>query len=86
MQVTAPVSGVVSYAVDGYEQLDALLRSRKAPLTVPVIPRQLQRPDSLIEQSAPVYKLVTSDDWSIVFPLSENAGVQEYTRPGHSFM
>ena len=76
-QVTAPVSGVISYAIDGYEQLEA------SQVTAEIFDRSgyskaITKAGRLIEQSAPVYKLVTSDDWSIVFPLSES-DVQEYT-------
>lgn len=76
-QVTAPVSGVISYAIDGYEDLEA------AQVTAEVFDRSgyskaITKAGRLIEQAAPVYKLVTSDDWSIVFPLSES-DIQEYT-------
>lgn len=76
-QVTAPVSGVVSYGIDGYEGLTA------QSVTAEVFDRSnysrsITKAGKLIEQSAPVYKLVTSDDWSIVFPLNESE-IQEYT-------
>ena len=76
VQVTAPVSGVVSYAVDGFESLTA------DQVTESVFDRSgyskaITKAGQLIEQSAPVYKLITSDNWSIVFPLTEEEK-QEY--------
>lgn len=76
-QVKAPVSGVVSYSIDGYEDLTA------AQITAEVFDRSnyskaITKAGDLIEESAPVYKLVTSDDWSIVFPLTEE-NITEYS-------
>lgn len=70
LQVKSPASGVVSYAIDGYESLepsqvsgDVFERSNYS--------KAITKAGDLIEKSAPVYKLVKSDDWSIVFPLTE---------------
>ncbi len=75
-QVKAPVSGVVSYAIDGYETLDASAVNA-ASFDRSGYARAITKSGQLIERSAPVYKLVTSDDWSIVFPLSDD-DVEEY--------
>ena len=40
-QVTAPVSGVISYAIDGYEQLEASQVTGKY-LTVPITPEVMR--------------------------------------------
>lgn len=69
-QFKAPASGVVSYAIDGYESLDA------SRISAEVFEREgyskaITKAGELIDKSAPVYKLVTSDRWSIVFPLTE---------------
>ncbi|MDO4267829.1 MAG: HlyD family efflux transporter periplasmic adaptor subunit [Eubacteriales bacterium] len=76
-QVTSPVSGVISYAIDGFESMtpeqitaEAFDRSGYS--------KAITKAGRLIEQDAPVYKLVTSDDWSVVFPLTEDM-VSEYT-------
>lgn len=76
VQVTAPVSGVVSYAVDGFEGLteDQITEST---FDRSGYSKAITKAGQLIEQSAPVYKLITSDNWSIIFPLSEDA-VEEY--------
>lgn len=70
MQFKAPASGVVSYAIDGFESLEP------SQITAETFERAsyskaITKAGDLIEKSAPVYKLVTSDNWSIVFPLSE---------------
>lgn len=69
-QFKAPASGVVSYAIDGYESLDA------SQISAEMFEREgyskaITKAGELIDKSAPVYKLVTSDRWSIVFPLTE---------------
>lgn len=69
-QVKAPVSGVVSYSIDGYEEFD-LSQLSAGSFDRSGYAKAITKAGQLIEQSAPVYKLVTSDDWSIVFPLSE---------------
>ena len=39
--------------------------------------RNITKSGELIEKGAPAYKLITSEDWSLVFPLSEE-DIQEY--------
>ncbi|MCD8082651.1 MAG: hypothetical protein LUE86_03745 [Clostridiales bacterium] len=75
-QVKAPVSGVVSYSIDGYEGMDAS-SVKASSFDRSGYTRAITKSGQLIEKNAPVYKLVTSDDWSIVFPLSEEE-VAEY--------
>lgn len=76
-QVKAPASGVVSYAIDNYEGLDASQIS-EASFERGGYAKAITKAGQLIENGAPVYKLITSDNWSIVFPLSEQ-DVAEYT-------
>ena len=76
VQVTAPVSGVVSYAVDGFENLTAD-QITESTFDRSGYSKAITKAGQLIEQSAPVYKLITSDNWSIVFPLSDDAA-EEY--------
>lgn len=67
---------MVSYAVDGFEGLteDQITEST---FDRSGYSKAITKAGQLIEQSAPVYKLITSDNWSIIFPLSEDA-VEEY--------
>lgn len=76
-QVKAPVSGVVSYSVDGYEGFD-LSQISAASFDRSGYTKAITKAGQLIEQDAPVYKLITSDDWSIVFALDEDDAA-EYT-------
>lgn len=69
-QVQAPASGVVSYSIDGFESLDASQIS-EASFDRSNYTKAITKAGKLIEKAAPVYKLVESDDWSIIFPLSE---------------
>ena len=76
-QVTAPISGVVSYAIDQYEELEA------SEITSSTFDRtgyskEITKAGQMIAASEPVYKLVTSDDWSIIFPLTKEQA-EEYT-------
>lgn len=76
-QVKSPVSGVVSYSVDGYENFD-LSQLSAASFDRSGYTKAITKAGQLIEKDAPVYKLITSDDWSILFPLDENDAA-EYT-------
>jgi len=67
--VKAPVAGVFSNTIDGYENLQA------GQMSADLFDRSnykktITRAD-LIEQSTPSYKLIVSDRWSICFPLNE---------------
>ena len=75
-QVRAPVSGVVSYSIDGYEGLTAD-QITEASFDRSGYTKAITKAGQLIEKDAPVYKLVSSDRWSIVFPMSE-ADVERY--------
>ena len=71
-QVTTGEAGVVSYAVDGYEGMDA------ASVTPDLFDRTKYSRKSiksgeLTEAGTPVYKLISSEDWSVVFPLDEDS-------------
>lgn len=76
-QYKAPVSGVVSYSIDGYEDFDLSQLSEESFVRTDYS-KAITKAGQLIEQSAPVYKLVTSDNWSVVFPLTEEE-VSQYT-------
>ncbi len=70
-QVKTPVSGVISYSVDGYESLDATQISEEV-FDRSQYTRAITRAGDLIEQGTPVYKVITDENWSLVFPLSES--------------
>lgn len=69
-QVRSDVSGVVSYGFDSYEAMtpsdvDAASFDRSAYTKV------INKSGKLIDSGSPAYKIVTSENWSIVFPLSD---------------
>ena len=74
--VQAPVSGVVSYGIDGYEEKDAS-QLTAADFENSGYGKAITKAGQRIEESDPVYKLVTSDEWSICFPLGEEQ-LKEY--------
>jgi len=67
---------VVSYSIDGYEDLDPSQISATS-FDRTGYAKAITKAGQLIEKDAPVYKLIGSDDWSILFPLTE-ADVAEF--------
>ncbi len=68
-RVVTPVSGIISYGVDSYENLD------ESHITAGLFDRSdysraITKAGQLVERGSPVYKIITSDDWSIIFPLT----------------
>ena len=69
-QVTADQAGIVSYAIDSYEDLDP------SQVTEEMFDRTnyakaITQSGNMIASDAPVYKIITSDNWSVVFPIRE---------------
>lgn len=69
-QVKAPESGVISYAIDSFEnfkpdQISAAAFDRTN------YSKAITKAGKLIEKGAPVYKIVRDENWSLMFPLSE---------------
>ena len=68
-QVRADISGVVSYGIDSYESLqpsDVEADSFNKANYV----KNIHKSGDLIESGTPAYKIASSENWSIVFPLS----------------
>lgn len=69
-QVRADQAGVVSYGVDSYENLD------ESGISMEVFDRnnytKTIKKSGLIEAGAPVYKIITSDLWSLAFPMTDD--------------
>lgn len=77
-QVYAEQAGIVSYAIDSYEDLDAAgITEELFDQTNYSSALTRLRAGEMIPQNSPVYKMITSDNWSIVFPMSEE-DLQEY--------
>ncbi len=69
-RVSTPVSGVISYSIDGLEDLDASQVSESS-FDRSRYSRAITHAGDLVEQGTPIYKVITDDNWSLVFPLSE---------------
>ena len=69
-QIYADQAGIISYAVDSFDG------STPASVTADSFDRSsyqktVSKSGGLIEAGTPVYKVVTSENWSVVFPLTE---------------
>ena len=66
----APASGLVSYSIDGFESMTP------SEVTADMFDMTsynnvITSSGSMVESGAPLYKLITSDVWSIVFPMDQ---------------
>lgn len=73
---TATDTGIVTYWVDGYEDLTTAAISKNIFDESTYVKEQLINSE-LITQGDPVYKISTSENWSIVIPIEEEAFGQE---------
>ncbi len=71
-QITTGEAGVVSYAVDGYEGIDSTTVTPEL-FDRTKYSRKSIKSGELTEAGTPVYKLISSEDWSVVFPLDEES-------------
>jgi len=69
-QIRADVSGIVSYSVDSMESLTPS-QVTSGMFDKGNYKKSGIKSGQLVETGAPAYKIITSEDWSIVFPLSE---------------
>ena len=70
-QVRADEAGVVSYGVDSYESLN-ISGISEAVFDRSKYTKTITKAGNLIEKGIPVYKMITSDLWSVVFPMSDD--------------
>ncbi|MDO4477725.1 MAG: HlyD family efflux transporter periplasmic adaptor subunit [Lachnospiraceae bacterium] len=71
----APSDGVVVYAMDGYEDYDPLQVSAADFDSKQYVKTKLKT-DETVSAGSPVYKLVDSETWSILVPLTSRQIVQ----------
>ncbi|WP_455650623.1 HlyD family efflux transporter periplasmic adaptor subunit [Enterocloster citroniae] len=69
-QVRTDVSGVVSYGFDNYETVTTA-DIEAASFNRDTYVKTLNKSGKLIDSGSPAYKIITSENWSIVFPLTE---------------
>lgn len=70
-QVYADQPGIVSYAIDSYENMTPADISETS-FDRSLYKRGTGKAGDLIENGTAVYKLITSENWSVVFPLTED--------------
>ncbi len=68
-QVRADEAGVISYAIDTYEDLDVSQISEEV-FNKTNYSRSITISGKKVPKDSPVYKIITSDNWSIVFPMA----------------
>ncbi len=71
-QASTSEAGVVSYIIDGFEGTDAASLTKDS-FDRSKYKRSTVKSGELTEAGTPIYKLITSEDWSIVFPLDDDA-------------
>jgi len=69
IQGNAQKTGMVSYYIDGYEEYTA--EQVTAEDFTKAYSKKGVKSGNLLEAGNPVYKTVTSDDWTLVFPLED---------------
>lgn len=67
--VTSPVLGDVSFVIDGYEGKGVQDIHMSDFETIPET--RTLKSGELVEVQSPAYKVITSQNWSVVFPLTE---------------
>ena len=75
-QVKSDQAGVISYGIDSYETFDPSTIS-KAVFDRSGYKKSIINSGKLIEKGAPVYKVIASDKWSVVFPMTDE-DIKEY--------
>ena len=68
----ASKSGVISYYTDGYEALTSASITSDILNKNGTVERQQVAADGMVEAGKPAYKLVTSNDWSLITELDDN--------------
>ena len=69
-QVTSDVSGVVSYGFDSYEGLKPEAVEEKS-FDRTGYTKKINQSGAMIDSGEPAYKIVTSENWSVVFQMSD---------------
>lgn len=75
-QVRADEAGVISYRIDSYEDMDVSQISEEV-FDRSAYSGSITQSGQQIPADSPVYKIITSDAWSVVFPMTED-DVKEY--------
>ena len=69
-RITSPYSGLISFDTDGFEG-----RTPESVVAADFVNENYQsshtKSGQLVEKNQPVYRVVTSEEWNLVFPLTE---------------
>lgn len=76
IQYTSKQAGVISYAIDQYEGLEAE-QVKESDFDRGNYMKNMVKPGDLVEKDSPIFKYILSDQWSVVFPLTE-PDLQDY--------
>jgi len=80
--VKTDTSGVIEYAIDGYEDMNEDKLSASV-FTKNNYSKNNLKAESLIVSNNPVYKIITSEDWSVYIPLTQS-DIDKYELAGKS--
>ena len=71
----ASTSGIVSYSIDGYENknIDTL---NKDSFNKSLYSRKIHKSGDLVESGTSIYKVINSEQWHLVFELSEDDAIK----------
>lgn len=69
-QARSPKAGVISYAIDSYEDMQPEQISA-ASFDRTGYTRAITKSGTLMDKGTPIYKIVTDDAWSVLFPMSQ---------------
>lgn len=69
-QIYSDQAGTISYAIDSYEGMEPTAVTESSFDKSKYV-RAARKSDLPLESGTPVYKIITSEDWSIVFPISD---------------
>lgn len=76
-QIYAPQAGIVSYEVDSFDGVSPTSVTAES-FDRSGYQRNVIKSGGLIEMGTPVYKMVTSETWQLVFPLTEE-DIEEFS-------
>lgn len=69
-QIYSDRAGIISYALDSYEGLQPSQVTESA-FDKTNYSRSISKSGKPLESGTPVYKIITSEDWSLVFPITD---------------
>src|SRR5699024_7160914 len=69
-QSTSDVSGVVSYGIDSYEGMTAA-DVEEGSFDRTSYSKTIRQSGEMVDSGVPIYKIVTSESWNLIFQISE---------------